>query len=55
MTTTAQQKEALDDLKNLASDIAMLASGDWIPDDDSCIASLDGIERVRAFVASLSL
>ena len=55
MATTETQKEVLEDLDNLAQDIGMLASGDWIPDDASCAASLEGIERVRKFVASLSL
>ncbi|EPJ5561340.1 TPA: hypothetical protein N2C61_003423 [Pseudomonas aeruginosa] len=55
MATTAEQKEALEDLDHLAQDIGMLASGDWVPDDDSCAASLESIERVRKFVANLSL
>ena len=55
MTTVAEQQKALVYLRQLADDISMLASGEWVPDDAGCLASLDGIERVRSFVASVSL
>ena len=45
--------EALQILKMLAEDFALLASGDWQPDDESCQASLDNVEKLRTFVESL--
>ncbi len=55
MATTTEQKQALEDLDQLSQDIGMLASGEWVPDDDGCAASLESIERVRKFVANLSI
>jgi hypothetical protein len=42
--------EALAALKTLAEDFSLLASGDWVPDDDSCDASLDVVEALREWV-----
>ena len=50
MTTNSPQDVALDSLQHLSNDIAMLASGDWVPDDDSCEACLDMVEEVRVYV-----
>lgn len=55
MTTAAEQHKELVALRHLANDITMLASGDWVPDDGSCLASLDGIELVRSFASGVSL
>lgn len=50
------ESEELDDAKQavtcLGDDFALLASGDWTPDDDSCEASLTMIERLRTFITA---
>lgn len=51
MNSSQHQHPALDALHHLANDIGMLASGDWVPDDDSCEASLDNVECARLFVS----
>jgi len=55
MITQAQKAEALEAIKMIGGDIAKLASGDWTPDDDGCEATLDTIERIRAFVESVQV
>ena len=42
--------EAINALTCIAEDIALLASGDWIPDDASCEATLLNIELIRNYV-----
>lgn len=51
MNATQHQHAALEALNHLANDIGMLASGDWVPDDASCEASLDNVECARAYVS----
>jgi hypothetical protein len=48
------KEEALKLLRNLADDFAMAASGEWVPDDDSCEASLDSIDKLIAYVEARS-
>lgn len=48
------KREALELLKCLAEDFALLASGNWIPDDDSCEASLDVVERLRNIILNVT-
>ena len=45
--------EALAALSLLSQDMEMLKAGDWVPDNDSCDASLEVIEALRKFVASM--
>lgn len=47
------KEEALAALKLLSEDITLLASGDWVPDDDSCMATLEVIEAVREYIKEL--
>ena len=35
----------------LEQDFQMLKDGDWVPDDDSCDASLDMVAKLRAKLA----
>ena len=52
VTVTKEEAQAL--IKCLIDDFEALKSGDWVPDDDSCDASIEGAERVRAFLEGLS-
>lgn len=45
--------EALDYLNCLVTDFELLRDGDWIPDDDSCDASLDVLSALIEFVEGL--
>lgn len=42
--------EALKAIECIAEDIQMLASGEWIPDDDSCEATLLNVDLIRNYV-----
>lgn len=48
--TTPTYDEALQAANCLAQDFDLLMSGDWEPDEDSCQASLEMVERVRAYL-----
>lgn len=37
----------------LIEDMELLQSGDWVPDDDSCEASLDSLQLVKKFLEGL--
>ena len=47
--------EALNAVKTLSEDITMLASGEWVPDGESCEASLELIEALRVYIAGLDV
>ncbi|HCA5884937.1 TPA: hypothetical protein MXV08_004058 [Pseudomonas aeruginosa] len=47
---TPELEAAKQAVKCLGEDFALLASGDWEPDDDSCEASLTMVETLRAFI-----
>ena len=47
------KEQALELVRCLAEDLALLASGEWTPDDDSCAASLEVVERLRTFIESV--
>jgi hypothetical protein len=51
MNATQHQYDALEALNHLAIDIGMLASGDWVPDDAGCEASLSCVESARLYVS----
>lgn len=51
MKATQHQHAALEALNDLGNDIGMLASGDWVPDDAGCEASLGNVECARLFVS----
>lgn len=50
MNETTDFDAALIALDCLTEDLALLASGDWQPDDASCAASFEMVERVRAYL-----
>lgn len=41
-----ENKELQNPLQDIYSDIQLLKSGDWIPDDDSCEASLGSVRKI---------
>ena len=45
--------EALALIQCLINDFEALKSGDWVPDDDSCDASIEVSERIQAFLEAL--
>ena len=47
------KEEALALIQCLIDDFEALKSGDWVPDDDSCDASIEVAERIQAFLAFL--
>jgi len=47
---TPELEAAKQAVKCLGEDFALLASGDWAPDDDSCEASLTMVETLRTFI-----
>ena len=49
------KEQALELVRCLAEDFALLASGEWVPDDDSCAASLETVERLRTFIESVQV
>ncbi len=49
------RQQALADLADLTKDVEMLASGEWVPDQAGCDATLAAVNRVRQFVAGLGL
>mgnify|MGYP000892044314 CR=1 FL=1 len=51
-TVTKEEAQAL--IKCLIDDFEALKSGDWVPDDDSCDASIEAIWRLQEFVEGLS-
>ena len=50
---TVTKEEALALCQCLIDDFEALKSGDWVPDDCSCDVSIEGAERVRAFLEAL--
>ena len=52
MPTTKEQ--ALELVRCLAEDFALLASGEWTQDDNSCAASREVVERLRTFIESVA-
>ena len=51
-TVTKEEAQAL--IQCLIDDFEALKSGDWVPDDDSCDASIEVAERIQAFLEGLS-
>lgn len=47
------KEEALLLIEGLLADMLMLKTGDWVPDDDSCDASIEMSERIQAFLEDL--
>ena len=48
---TKEEAQAL--IQCLIDDFKSLKSGDWVPDDDSCDASIEVSERIQAFLEGL--
>lgn len=48
------KEEAQARIKCLIVDFEALKSGDWVPDDDSCDASIEVVERIQALLEGLS-
>lgn len=48
--TTPTYEDAAEALACVTQDLEMLAAGDWEPDEDSCRASLEMVERIRAYL-----
>jgi len=49
---TAERDKAIVDVKCIGKDFASLASGDWVPDDESCVASLAMVERLHTLITT---
>lgn len=52
-TSSATKAEALTLVQCLIDDFEALKSGAWVPDDDSCDASIEVSERIQAFLEAL--
>ena len=48
---TKEEAQAL--CQCLIDDFEALKTGDWVPDDDSCDASIEVSERIQAFLEAL--
>jgi len=49
----ANKTEALACLSLLQQDVEMLRDGEWVPDDDSCNASIEVIEAIKNYLEEL--
>ena len=47
------KKEALALIQCLINDFEALKSGDWVPDDHSCDASIEMAQRIQTFLEAL--
>jgi hypothetical protein len=50
---TVTKESALKAIKFLGEDLALVASSEWAPDDDSCEASLEMVERLRTLIITI--
>lgn len=48
--TAPTHEDAMEAVDCLAQDFDLLMSGDWEPDGASCQASLEMVERIRAYL-----
>lgn len=46
-------EDALNAIQNIETDINMLRDGSWEPDDDSCDATLEMVNRIKEFLISI--
>lgn len=47
------KSKALECLNHLIIDFEMLRDGEWIPDEDSCEASIEMAEKLREYIIEL--
>ena len=47
------KEDALLYMQYLINDFEALKAGTWVPDDDSCDASIEVAERIQAFLEAL--
>ncbi len=47
------KSRAIELVQFLIEDLEMLQNGDWVPDDDSCEASISNAEAIKKFLEDL--
>lgn len=53
MSKTVTKEEAVAALNNLKEDFELLSDGSWVPDEDSCQASMDNVDKVLTYIKEL--
>jgi hypothetical protein len=49
----SKYEDALNAIQNIETDINMLKDGSWEPDNDSCDATLEMVNRIKEFLTSI--